>query len=816
MKLKIVILMFLMLMLPFVSFSDTVDSFGEDSTIEIKVSIIKGPPIYFNHAQHVSQFKALDGYNWTVNDQSYKFNPKKYTNRFVLNRRNEFLSRNNTDVLVIDGGILDVVRAGGTGDEGETIRGEYLNYINQGGGFIGVCGGGHFPLPLINPPDTAFELGVVNRNSFLEGMETRADGKFGIIIISEHLGVKKVGDTYKIRFRGKDNNDPAACGTAAYSDLHRGNMSDTNGIPFNLTNLDKTHPIFKDYWGDSLYVKALGGCSYIIDEEEEDNYVSSLASYPPDYGERNELTKINAWEFLPKSFNIFYDFVTISKLFINNLQGLFAIKDLPNDWQSLFEEEQEYIWIPDLVDLLSSHWLGWKKTDTIIETGNVNDDYIPKTAIIAFNYLDDPDRGRVILSGPHPFATNTWYGGEIMNHEQEKIHTRKNPGFYHWEYENGDWINPDKDKENNTFGSTERDYTNNSWYLRRQVAWASRMVPDDHLPPVYNRSQVVDINPYMQNSSEFPIYCCVDESKNIKYYGWNKFNLSLYYKWYDGIMVNPPEEWTYHDSIDSKPYKFNFNASNAEGDGVYLFCSVLNTTDRNGDYTIDEFPPGYDAKVHVNGNISAQFELESKYLYAGDSISFSSNESSTKPGTQITSYHWDFGDGNNSTDANPTHTYYDDGVYNVKLTVQNNISNSNFTIKTIRIHNNLPNIGFKPEHKVVFVNETVNFTDTSSDIDGNVTDWFWDFGDTTNSTVKNTSHSYKKSGYYVVSLEITDDDNSTARTNDGILVIDSLVNQSMSQQGNIWNNIQDAVENSITGDVIYVENGTFTKNMNNL
>ncbi|KQC29410.1 PKD domain-containing protein [Flagellimonas eckloniae] len=42
---------------------------------------------------------------------------------------------------------------------------------------------------------------------------------------------------------------------------------------------------------------------------------------------------------------------------------------------------------------------------------------------------------------------------------------------------------------------------------------------------------------------------------------------------------------------------------------------------------------------------------------------------SDDPDGNIVSYEWDFGDGNTSTDINPTHTYTDEGVYLVTLTV---------------------------------------------------------------------------------------------------------------------------------------------------
>lgn len=53
---------------------------------------------------------------------------------------------------------------------------------------------------------------------------------------------------------------------------------------------------------------------------------------------------------------------------------------------------------------------------------------------------------------------------------------------------------------------------------------------------------------------------------------------------------------------------------------------------------------------------------------------------------------------------------------------------------------------------------TVEFTDTSSDTDGDVVAWSWDFGDTTTSTEQNPSHTYAADGSYTVTLTVTDGD----------------------------------------------------------
>ncbi len=62
-----------------------------------------------------------------------------------------------------------------------------------------------------------------------------------------------------------------------------------------------------------------------------------------------------------------------------------------------------------------------------------------------------------------------------------------------------------------------------------------------------------------------------------------------------------------------------------------------------------------------------------------------------------------------------------------------------------------------------------DFTDTSTDSDGTVVSWSWDFGDGS-ATAQNPSHTYAADGSYTVSLTVTDDDGATDAVSQNVTV----------------------------------------------
>lgn len=73
----------------------------------------------------------------------------------------------------------------------------------------------------------------------------------------------------------------------------------------------------------------------------------------------------------------------------------------------------------------------------------------------------------------------------------------------------------------------------------------------------------------------------------------------------------------------------------------------------------------------------------------------------------------------------------------------------------------IADFSFSPEFPEV--NETVNFTDKSTDPDGDVTSWQWDFdGDgVIDSILQNPTHRYTIAGTYNITLTVKDNNNAT-------------------------------------------------------
>jgi hypothetical protein len=84
--------------------------------------------------------------------------------------------------------------------------------------------------------------------------------------------------------------------------------------------------------------------------------------------------------------------------------------------------------------------------------------------------------------------------------------------------------------------------------------------------------------------------------------------------------------------------------------------------------------------------------------------------------------------------------------------------------------NELPNNPPYAVFNVVISKKVASFTDNSSDTDGTIVSWFWNFGDGQTSTERNPKHRYSRFGNYSVTLTVTDDGGISNFTSKNITV----------------------------------------------
>ncbi len=136
-------------------------------------------------------------------------------------------------------------------------------------------------------------------------------------------------------------------------------------------------------------------------------------------------------------------------------------------------------------------------------------------------------------------------------------------------------------------------------------------------------------------------------------------------------------------------------------------------------------------------------------------------DSSSVNSGSINSWSWNFDDGNSSILQSPSHSYTNNGTYNVKLLVTTTDGCKDSISKSV-------NVFAKPVAGFSFTNEcngtSFPFTNTSTiNNPGVITSWNWTFGDNASSTGSSTSHTYSAPGNYNVTL-IVNSSNSCADT----------------------------------------------------
>ncbi len=173
--------------------------------------------------------------------------------------------------------------------------------------------------------------------------------------------------------------------------------------------------------------------------------------------------------------------------------------------------------------------------------------------------------------------------------------------------------------------------------------------------------------------------------------------------------------------------------------------------------------------------VVARFTFSPTTPGATEDVFFNAQSSTVDNGRFV----WDFGDGSSGSGVTTTHQYARGGTsYTVTLTVTNDLGQTSTTTRTVPVSASTTVIvaafTFSPtDPNISAGTNTVNFDATPST--PGVTTWTWDFGEGTGTgTGQKTSHTFSRSGTWVVRLTVTDAAGRTATTTNNVRVCGSI------------------------------------------
>ncbi len=183
------------------------------------------------------------------------------------------------------------------------------------------------------------------------------------------------------------------------------------------------------------------------------------------------------------------------------------------------------------------------------------------------------------------------------------------------------------------------------------------------------------------------------------------------------------------------------------GDGTKLFDDLAVLSDESG--AVAE---------PVNNPPVAVFEMPGSALVEED-VLLDASESYDPDGDEL-SYTWDFGDGSFGEGVTVDHQFSDPGTYEITLTViDSSLTDSSTSALIVDLPVNAQPVALikvEPSN-VAIAGEMLFFNASDSyDPDGHPMNYAWDFGDGSNATGIEVSHSFSEPGVYEVLLAVDD------------------------------------------------------------
>lgn len=233
----------------------------------------------------------------------------------------------------------------------------------------------------------------------------------------------------------------------------------------------------------------------------------------------------------------------------------------------------------------------------------------------------------------------------------------------------------------------------------------------------------------------------------------------------DGTITD--YHWDFGDPHDSAPLSGLAISHTYTYPGTYLV--KLTVVDDKGEMDSEKI-----AIVVTNPPPVANFSMSSDAPTAGDTVTFDASGSYDANG-EITSYTWDFGDGAIGSGVEVTHTYAQEGYFVITLTVTDDEGETGTVRHAVNVETcttggtgggcgsggaiPLAVITGLPSCAGGTVGVPIDFDGSASRAaEGRIVRYEWNFGDGETATGVRVSHAYQRTGRFVVTLTVTDEE----------------------------------------------------------
>lgn len=201
-------------------------------------------------------------------------------------------------------------------------------------------------------------------------------------------------------------------------------------------------------------------------------------------------------------------------------------------------------------------------------------------------------------------------------------------------------------------------------------------------------------------------------------------------------------------------------STNGKGNDVFKVCEI-NYNNCSADAV---------ANFDDTGDFEPNKSPVPSFTYLVDGLQVQFTDTSTDEDGTIIAWTWYFGDGSSSGSQHPLKTYSEPGTYRIELMVQDNYHDLQYIIDYIEVGNVNENLAPIADFSYTTTDLAVQFKDLSTDSDGSISVWNWDFGDGNTSSSTNPLHVYTNPGNYIVGLLVTDNDGETSTVSREITV----------------------------------------------